>query len=158
MNSVHVFAIQFVWFLVVWTVLARLLVIPFVQRLDISDQFSIWLLPQLFRVLGMGLLVENLAPDLPDSFALPTAIGDSVTAVFALLSIIALQNKWNSARPLVWVCNLIGTVDLAIALPHAVVTKAPIYLTAQWYVPAVVVPLLIVSHVMIWRTFFRDRR
>ena len=157
MNSVYLFAIQFVWFLVVWATIAKLFVSPFVQRFELNDKFSIWLLPQLFRVLGVGLLVQNLAPDLPYSFALPAAIGDSITSILALFSIIALQNKWTSARSLVLVCNVIGSLDLAIALAHAAVIKAPNYLTAQWYVPAAIVPLMIVSHVMIWRMLFRYR-
>jgi hypothetical protein len=157
MNSVALFGIQFVWFLIVWTTIAELFVKPLVQRSAINDQLSIWLLPQLFRILGVGLLVQNLAPDLPYSFALPTAIGDAITAVFAFVSIIALQKKWSSARSLVFVCNVIGSVDLLIALPHAAVTQAPNYLAAQWYVPAVVVPFMIVSHVMLWRTLLSDR-
>jgi hypothetical protein len=157
MNSVYLFVIQFVWFLVVWTTIAELFVSPFVRRFEINDKLSIWLLPQLFRVLGVGLLVQNLAPDLPYSFALPTAIGDAITSVLALISIIALQKKWASARSIVLVCNVIGSLDLAIALPHAALIKAPDYLTAQWYVPAAVVPLMIVSHVLIWRTLFRYR-
>ena len=157
MNSVSLFVIQFVWFLVVWTTIAELFVSPFVQRFEINDKLSIWLLPQLFRVLGVGLLVQNLAPNLPYSFALPTAIGDAITSLLALISIIALQKKWTSAHSIVLVCNVIGSLDLAIALPHAAVIKAPNYLTAQWYVPAAVVPLMIVSHVLIWRTLFRYR-
>jgi hypothetical protein len=154
MNSVYLFVIQFVWFLVVWTTIAKLFVSPYVQRFEINDKLSIWLLPQLFRVLGVGLLVQNLAPDLPYSFALPTAIGDSITSILALISIIALQKKWTSARSLVLVCNGVGSIDLAIALPHAAAIKVANYLTAQWYVPAAIVPLMIVSHVMIWHTLF----
>jgi hypothetical protein len=157
MNSVYVFVIQFVWFLIVWTTIAKLFVSPFVQRFEINDKLSIWLLPQLFRVLGVGLLVQNLAPDLSYSFALPTAIGDSITSILALISIIALHTEWPSARSFVWVCNVIGSLDLVIALPHAAVIKAPNYLTAQWYVPAAILPLMIVSHVMVWRLLFRYR-
>ena len=157
MNSVYLFVIQFVWFLVVWTTIAKLFVSPFAQRFEIKDKLSIWLLPQLFRVLGVGLLVQNLAPDLPYSFAVPTAIGDSITSILALVSLIALQKQWTSAHSLVLVCNVIGSLDLAIALPHAAVIKAPNYLAAQWYVPAAILPLMIVSHVMIWRTLFRYR-
>ena len=158
MNPVYVFLIQFVWFLVVWATIAKLFVNPFVQRFEIHDKLSIWLLPQLFRVLGAGLLVQNLAPDLPYSFALPTAIGDSITAILAFISIIALQKKWTSALSFVWVCNLVGSIDLAIALPHSAVINAANYLTAQWYVPAAILPLMIVSHFMLWRTLLHYRR
>lgn len=41
-----------------------------------------------------------------------------------------------------------GVGDLAIALPHAASIGVAQYLTAQWYVPALIVPLMIVSHVL----------
>ena len=154
MNSAYLFVIQFVWFLVVWFTIAKIFVEPFIERFDINDQLSICLLPQLFRVLGIGLLVQNLAPDLPYSFALPTAIGDSLTSILALISIIALNKRWPSARFLALVCNVVGSLDLAIALPHAAVIKAVTYLTGQWYIPAAIVPLMIVSHAMTWRIIF----
>jgi hypothetical protein len=157
MNSVILFAIQFVWFLIVWTTIAKFFVSPFVPRFETKHELSIWLLPQLFRLLGVGLLVQNLAPNLPASFAIPTAVGDAITAILAFVSIVALQKKWPSARSFVLVCNAVGSLDLAIALPHAALVGAPHYLTAQWYVPAAIVPLMIVSHVMIWRALFRRR-
>src|SRR5687768_15523449 len=157
MNSGYLFTIQFLWFLVVWATIANLFILPVIERLEQNDKLSVWLTPQLFRVLGLGLLVQNLAPDLPRSFALPTAIGDCLTAFLALISIIALRQRWAWAQRLAWVCNIVGSLDLVIALPHAAVINAVKYLTVQWYVPAVVVPLLIVCHFMTFRVLIRHR-
>lgn len=160
MPPVFVFMVQFLWFLLVWATVAKIFLLPWINRLALNDQLAVCLLPQLFRILGVGLLVQNLAPGLPLEFALPTAIGDSLTSVLALISIIALHKRWSSARSLVLVCTAVGALDLAIALPHAAAIKAALYLTVQWYVPAVIVPLMIVSHVMTgWLLFcYRDRR
>jgi hypothetical protein len=157
MNVIHVFGLQFLWFVLVWAAIANLFVVPMTKGMEKNDQIVVWLSPQLFRVLGLGLLVENLAPSLPLSFALPTAIGDCLTALLALISIIALHQNWAWARRLAWVCNIVGSLDLAIALPHAAVINAVKFLTVQWYVPAVVVPLMIVSHFMTFRVLFRHR-
>src|SRR5688572_5020725 len=118
MNILSLFGIQFLWFVLVWAVIANLFVLPKIKGLEPNDQLITWLSPQLFRVLGLGLLVENLAPALPLSFALPTAIGDCLTAVLALISIIALRKNWASSRGLAWMCTVVGSLDLAIALPH----------------------------------------
>lgn len=158
MNPIFLFIIQFIWFLIAWATIAKLLLNPVIERYELNDRLSYWLAPQLFRVLGVGLLVQNLSPQLPYSFALPTAIGDSLTAVLALISLIALQQRWSSAKYWVLVCNTIGSIDLAIALPHAAAIKAAIYLTGQWYVPAAIVPLMIVSHTMIWRILYSQRK
>ncbi len=157
MNSIYLFTIQFLWFLVVWTTIANLFILPVIERLEQNDKLSVWLTPQLFRVLGLGLLVQNLAPDLPRSFALPTAIGDCLTAFLALISIIALRQRWASAYSFTLACNIVGSIDLAIALPHAAIANAANYLTGQWYIPVVFVPLMIVSHAMIFRTLFGHR-
>ncbi len=158
MNPAFIFLIQFFWFLIVWSTIAKLLVSPAIQRLEENDRLTVWMIPQMFRVLGTGLLVQNLAPDLPHSFSLPTAIGDSLTAVLALISIIALRKKWPSARAFAMVCTIVGSVDLAVALPHAAAIKVANYLTGQWYVPAAILPLMVVSHVMAMGMLFRRRK
>jgi hypothetical protein len=148
MNPAPFFVIQFLWFLTAWAVLAALFVAPKLRSCPADDALAIWLAPQLFRVLGIGLLVPNLAPGMPRSFAIPTAVGDSLTALLAMISVIALRGRWRHARRVAWACNIVGIADLALALPHAAMIAAAEFLTAQWYVPALGVPLMIVSHVM----------
>ena len=151
MNPSPLFVFQFLWFLTVWAVLAVLFIAPKVRSYPTDDALAICIVPQLFRVLGVGLLAPNLAPGMPRSFALPTALGDSATALLALISVVALRNRWQGARKVAWACNLVGAADLVIALPHGAITEAAQFLTAQWYVPALGVPLMIVSHVMSFR-------
>ena len=150
-----IFAAQFAWFLVVWSALAAWLVAPRLRALPPADAVTLCLLPQLFRVLGLGLLVPNLSPGMPRSFALPTAIGDALTAVLALAAIAALVRGSRVGRPLAWACTVVGAADLAIALPHAAAIGAALFMTAQWYVPALAVPLMVVSHALTARTLLR---
>ncbi len=146
------FVIQFLWFLAAWATVGALLVTPAISGLRRDDVLCVWTAPQLFRVLGIGLLVPSLSPNMPPSFAVPTAIGDSLTACLALISIIGLRRRWGAARRLAWACNIVGIADLAIAVPHAAMIGAVRFLAAQWYVPALGVPLMIVSHIMALRT------
>ena len=156
MNPVLVFAAQFVWFLVVWGAVAVLFVNPRLAGSTRDRVLSVWIAPQLFRVLGLGLLVPNLSPNMPISFAVPTAAGDAATAILALLSLVALQQRWAQARGAAWACTVVGSADLAIALVQAARIGAAQFLAAQWFVPAVMVPLLVVSHVMAFRTLLAD--
>lgn len=152
MDPALLFVLQFIWFLAAWTVVAVLFAAPTLRRYaEEHDALAICLAPQLFRVLGVGLLVPNLSTDLPRSFALPTAIGDSLTAMLAMLAVVALRRRWSFGREAAWACTIVGAADLAIALPHAAAIGASQYLTAQWYVPTMVVPLMIVSHAMTFR-------
>lgn len=151
MDPFPVFVLQFVWLLLVWATLAAIFVTPRLRGADVDRALAVCLTPQLFRVLGAGLLVPRLAPDLPRAFALPTAIGDTATAALALVAIVALDRRARRARTLVWVCNVIGTCDVVVALAHAAHIGAARFLAAQWYVATVMVPLAIVSHVLVFR-------
>ncbi len=152
MNPLPVFVIQLLWFLLAWSVIAVLFIEPRLRGRDLNDRLSVWVAPHLFRVLGLGLLVEQLSPGLSKDFAATTAVGDFITAVLALVSLLALRGRWTLAIPLVWVFNIFGSVDLLIALPGAVRAEAASHMHAQWYVPALGVPLMIVAHVMVFRT------
>lgn len=157
MRAAPLFALQFLWFLIAWSILAAFVVGPAIRKLDTYDQLAVWVAPHLFRVLGVGLLVPNLSPGLPIAFAAPTAIGDSITAMLALVSLIALRRRWSGVRTLVWVFNLFGSADLLFAVAHAVRVEAALYLQAQWYVPALGVPLMFVAHFMVFRTLMAPR-
>lgn len=70
-----------------------------------------------------------------------------MSALLALLSLVALRRGSSLALPLVWVFNVVGTLDLLNALRHA---NAIPTLGATWYIPTFFVPLLLVTHVMIF--------
>lgn len=155
MNPAPYFALQFFWFLAAWTVVAALFVRPAIRNYAPDDALALWIVPQLFRVLGVGLLVPTLSPGMPASFAVPTAIGDCLTAVLALVAVVALRGRRPAARKLAWACTVVGMSDLLIALPHAASIDAARFLTAQWYVPTLGVPLMIVCHLMALRNLLR---
>ncbi len=111
----------------------------------------------MFRALGLGLLVPLLSPGLSNSFAIPTAAVDFFTAVLALLAFVGLHRGWRLALPLTWACTIIGLSDLSIAFSIAPFVGVADHLAAQWFVPALVGPLMIVAHVACLATLLRSR-
>ena len=102
----------------------------------------------------MVFLVPGIAAQaLPDSFAIPAAYGDLISALLALLALIALRTGRTSALVLVWIFNIVGTVDLIYALSSG--GDAVPDLGATWYIPTFVVPLLLVTHFMIFVRLIR---
>ena len=75
------------------------------------------------------------------------------TGLLALLALIGLRSSWAGALALVWVFNIVGTVDLLNALRH--VDVAPSF-GAAWYIPTFLVPLLLVTHFMIFRRLLKS--
>ena len=108
-----------------------------------------WLtLPHAFRHIGMVFLVPNvLAQPLPNDFAIPAAYGDLLAGVLALLALAALRREWAGSIVVVWLFNIVGTVDLLNALRHVDVAA---HFGAAWYIPTFLVPLLLVTHFMIF--------
>ncbi len=101
----------------------------------------------------MVFLVPGIAAQpLPDSMAIPAAYGDLTSAVLALLALIALRTGRTGALVLVWIFNIVGSVDLMFALSHA---DAVPDLGATWYIPTFLVPLLLVTHFMIFVRLIR---
>lgn len=141
MNPLVIFVLQFLWFTLAWGCLAVLFVVPRLENTKTNTVLSVWIAPHLFRLLGLGLLAPNLAPGMPAAFAVPTAVGDALTACLALACLWALRLDWRHTRALVWVFNVVGSMDLLLAMTQAARLDAVSHLEAQWYVPALGVPL-----------------
>ena len=148
MDTQAIFGLQFIISLVVFGLLAKWLLSPWLDRQS-QHQALFWLtLPHAFRHVGMVFLVPSVvAQPLPEYFSIAAAYGDLAAALLALLAMNALRSGWASALALVWIFNIAGTVDLFNALRHLDV--AP-YFGAAWYIPTFLVPLLLVTHFMMF--------
>jgi hypothetical protein len=148
-----IFGLQFVLSVVVWGLLAQWLLSPWLEKKSRHEALFWLTLPHAFRHVGMVFLVPGVvAQPLPESFANPAAYGDLLTGVLALLALIALRTSWTGSVVLVWLFNTVGAVDLVNALRH--VDVAPDF-GAAWYIPTLLVPLLLVTHFMIFARLLR---
>jgi hypothetical protein len=104
-----------------------------------------------FRFIGLAFLIPGVvSPDLPVAFARPAAYGDFIAAVLALLSLVALQSRMESM--LVWIFNLWGAADLIYAFYQGFLTKLTAgQLGAAYFIPTVLVPLLLITHGIVFR-------
>ncbi len=153
MDVQAIFGVQFVLSLVVWALIAAWLLAPWLATKPRHEALFWLTLPHAFRHVGLVFLVPGVvAQPLPEAFANPAAYGDLLTAVLALLALVALRTRWAGALGLVWVFNTVGTVDLLNALRHT--TVAPDF-GAAWYIPTFFVPLLLVTHFMIFKRLLK---
>ena len=112
MNSVSIFWLQILVSLgvfslvVIWYVWSQLI------KLSRSSALTPLLWVQVFRYVGMALLVKGMVdPRLPHGFLSSAAYGDLIAAALSLASIFALRSNWRGAIPLVWVANMWGFFD-----------------------------------------------
>jgi len=153
-----IFVLQFLWFLFAWCLIAYFVLWPWSAQLSPVARLSVWIAPEMFRVLGMGLMVPNLSPGMPTEFAVSTAAGDFLTALLAVLAFTGLRQGWPSARALTWACTIVGSLDLLVAFPHAAATGAISHMAAQWYVPVFAGPPLVICHVACFILLIRGGR
>ena len=143
-----IFLLQFFSSLLVMGLLAKWLLAPHLAKIALNEALFWLTLPHAFRYLGMVFLVPGVVDQpLPASFAIPAAYGDLLAAVLALLALIALRNRLAGAIWAVWLFNIVGTIDLLNALRHTDVAQ---YFGSTWYIPTMIVPVLLITHFMIF--------
>ena len=136
--------------LVFW-IAARLYVVPKLPVLPARSILLPILLLHAFRHLGLMFLAPGATyPGLPARFAVPAAYGDLVTALLALAAIPAVASQRPWARLLVWLFNVVGTLDLVDAIVLATATGAPPHMGPAYWIPAFWVPALLVTHYLVF--------
>ena len=151
-----IFVLQVVLSLAAWGSIAAWLVVPYVRTQPTRRALTILLIPQLFRHVGVTLLVPGVvASGMPRSFALPTAVGDTATQLLTVLTLVGLHRGWRYAIPAVWIVNVFGLADLLLNVGRAARTGAIAFLQAAWFGPTFIVPLMVVSHVLIFWVLLR---
>ncbi len=159
MQTAELLVLQFVLSLAAYAAIGVLFIWPWLRGKPDPVALSILLLPQLFRHVGVTLLVpEVVDPTLPDRFARHTAIGDTLTVALAWVALVSLRVGWRWAIPTVWVFNLLGLADMLFNLSLAVRLGVADHLGAAWYGPAFVVPGMLVVHGLIFATLIQRWR
>jgi hypothetical protein len=139
---------------------ARLYLLPLIPRVRPQQILVPILLLHSTRHLGMMFLTRGATyPGLPQEFAYSAAFGDLVTAIIAFAAIPFVLRSSVFAKPIVWAFNIFGTVDLLAAITTATIYNAPIAMGPAYWIPAVAVPVLLVTHyvtfILLWRPWQR---
>ena len=156
MSLQAIFILQLGLSLLAFGLLAKWVLTPWLANQS-QRKALFWLtIPHAFRHMGMVFLVPGVvAQPLPNYFALPAAYGDLLTGVLALLALILLRIGFKGAIVSVWFFNVVGTVDLLNALRHVDIVQN---FGAAWFIPTLYVPLLLVTHFMIFAQLFRKNK
>ena len=153
MDALAIVLLQLVLSLAVFSIIAKWYVTPWLSRREPVDAIALLILPHTLRHVGMAFLVPGLvAADLPRSFAFTTAYGDLVSGLLAIFAVLAIRRSAAFSIPLVWLFNVVGSVDLLWALSHA---DAVPHLVTTWYIPTFWVPVLLVTHALIFARLYQ---
>lgn len=132
--------------LVFW-IAARLYLLPKPHKWEPREVLLPILLLHALRHLGLMFLATGAVyPGMPQQFAYPAAPGDLLAALLALVAIPAVATRAPHARAYVWVFNIVGTLDLALAIALATAHDAQPFMGPAYWIPAFWVPALLVTH------------
>jgi hypothetical protein len=148
MTTQSIFVLQFVLSLAFIATLANWLWAPRLATMSRNDALFWLTIPHAFRHIGMAFLVPGLlAGPLPADFAVPAAYGDLASGLLAFGTLVMLRNGNRGAFAMAWLLNIVGSVDLVNALRHVEVVES---FGAVWFIPTFLVPLLLVTHAMMF--------
>ncbi len=143
--------------LTAYGLIAKLYVMPALAPLPRERALIPLLLLHCFRFIGLAFLIPGVTTvPLDPRFAEPAAYGDLIAALLAFIAILALRRNWRLAIPLVWIFNIEGFLDLVNAVSRGLRYTEDGTLGATYFIPMVIVPALLVTHVMVFIILLRD--
>jgi hypothetical protein len=151
MNVRLAFGISVALGFVAWSMFSALYIWPSLRGRSRADALRPLLMVHAFRFIGLAFLVPGVvAPELPMAFAHAAAWGDLVACVLALLTLATLPGK--PGVGLAWIFNLWGAFDVLDAFYQANASGlAAGQFGAAFFIPTFVVPLLLVTHGLMFR-------
>jgi hypothetical protein len=154
----NILTINLVLSTLVFWVAAKLYVLPKLQDYEARTILLPILLLQSLRHLGLMFLAPGATyAGIPPQFTHPAAYGDLVTAVLAMIAIPAVATRARSAKSLVWLFNVVGSMDLIDAITLATVYDAAPFMGPAYWISAFWVPALLVTHCLTFLVLLRGR-
>ena len=139
-----------------WIVLA-VLVWPWLATADKRHALLVLVAPHIvLRFVGLGFFVPGTVSEtLPARWSVPAGYGDLVAGVLAIVAALGLHFD-AAAVASVWIFNVWGATDLVFAFYRgARVRLNPSALGAAFYVVTSLVPMLLVSHALVFAVLLR---
>lgn len=127
------------------------------QELGRSRILQLLVIVHAWRFVGLGMYVPGIAPELPEKFVYATAWGDYIAAIMAIIVYVLLGRKSSLALVGLWVFNLWGFLDILYAGYQAAHLKVAAQMGVMFFVFAGYAPLLIVSHIAIFRKILQKQ-
>ena len=152
------FGISVAWGFLAWGIVAARYLWPYLRSQPRVDALRPLLILHSFRFIGLAFLVPGVvAPELSAAFARPAAYGDLIAAVLALLALVTLRSRLGI--PLVWLFSVWGTADLLYAFYQGnSLAIEPGQYGAAYFIPTVIVPLLLITHGVVFRLLLQGGR
>ena len=151
MNQTTILITSITMGFVSWAIIASFWLIPWLKNNPFHKGLVLLTIPHAFRYIGLSFLITGVtASSLDSRFATPAAYGDLIAAVLALVAVQALLIKSRYSVALVWIFNILGSIDFLVAVIQGLRYTHPAEMGATYFIPIVAVPPLFVFHLLIF--------
>ena len=142
---------------IAWGIITARYIWPKLRLRQRAEALQPLLILHSFRFIGLAFLIPGVvSADLPSAFAHSAAYGDIVAATLALLSLVSLPR--GAGIVIAWIFNLWGSADLLNAFYQANdAGLVPGQLGAAYFIPTLIVPLLLITHGLAFRTLLQHQ-
>ena len=159
MSSQTLFGFNVAFSFLVWGVVTHRYIWPAIRHRTLEDALRPILILHSFRFVGLAFLIPGVvSPQLSAEFALPAAYGDLATAILALLAYATLPGR--TGILLAWLFNLLGSADLLLAFyqgDRVGIGSDPGLHGAAYFIPTLLVPLLLITHGLVFCLLLRGK-
>src|SRR5262249_13305463 len=152
MDPLVLFGISVLFGFAAWGVVTARYLWPQLRSLPREQALAALRTLHAFRFFGLSVLIHSVVrSDLPVAFARHAAYGDLIAAILAFRALDVLRTSWGSVA--VWLFNIWGTADLVYAFFNGLigVRPPPGSMGVAFFIPTVIVPLLFLTHGMMFR-------
>lgn len=134
-------------------------VLPALKRVPLRSSLPPLILLHLVRPVSLWLLAPGaiVKPTMPETFATQTAYGDLLSASLALVAAVLVRREAKGAVLLAWLFNIVGFIDVVKNVAVGMAQSAPAHMGAMAFVPAYGVPVVILSHLLIFKLLLDHR-
>jgi hypothetical protein len=142
---------------IAWGIVVKRYIWPHLRHRQLAEALRPLLILHGFRFIGLAFLVPGVVSvELPSAFAHSAAYGDIAAATLALLSLVSLPGR--AGIVLAWIFNFWGSADLLNAFYQANNTGlVPGQLGVAYFIPTLVVPLLLITHGLLFRILLQHQ-
>ncbi len=159
MQPIVLFGLQFTFSLVAYSLAAWWYLVPRLARLprEMALVPLVWI--HVLRIAGGTILAPGAVGDaVPMDFRTMIGYGDMLTALLAMVALVALRLRVRYAIALVWLFVLVGLIDTVNAIIESMRYSVFNYpLGVNWVIVTTYVPALLVSSVLIFIHLRRPR-
>jgi hypothetical protein len=151
------FFVSIAFSFIAWGIVTARYIWPEIRLRPRAEALRPLLILHSFRFIGLAFLVPGVvSSDLPSAFSHSAAYGDIIAATLALLSLLSLTR--GAGVVIAWIFNLWGSADLVNAFYQA--NDAGLVagqLGATYFIPTLVVPLLLITHALVFRILLQHQ-